>query len=256
MIAWALVVTRFRGVLGWASRNIAIVMLAALATYAGILFIQRNRARAEARSNSLARDSAEAAASKSAEIAVNERTKRLLGDSMRAFERRTIQAEIIRDVLDKALNRISIARSNVTVTIDTVRASATAPVATDSGDVRRGVFTVREEPVTATATVAMPKPPALGSLDMRFVIDPIRLGVRLQCGEPVRGIKPASIVVTTPPWMNAQIEGTEQRPELCNPVLASSSHRGISRWWIPVAGAASIVGWEGIKQIKEALDKK
>lgn len=251
MIPWPILMLKGKSVLVWAKAHILIVLFAALAIYAFTLYLQRNRARADARSNALALDSAQAAAAVTIER-TEANVRKVLGDSIRAFERRTIQAVIERDAMDRAFHRLSISRSNIVVTIDTVRAAGEATV-TENADVRRSIFTVRQEPITATAAVALPAPPLLGTIDAKFVIDPIHLGVRLQCGEPVRGIKPATIVVTTPPWMKAEIQGTEQKPELCNPLLGDDSHRGVSKWWIPVAAVLGIGVWEGVNQ---ALDKK
>lgn len=231
MIPWPLLLLKAKSVLSWAIAHILLVLLGIAILWIAVLTYQRNHARTQARSNALAVDSAVAASSRTVERSTESRVRKILGDSLRLFERRTVQAEMRADATDKALGTMAVAIHDIVNTINTSHTQTTANVA-DSADVRRSVFQVRDEPYTATATVALPRPPLKGSLDLKIVTDSIKLGVRLSCGEPVRGIKPASIVVTTPQWMHAEIQGGQQSPELCNPVVQHGKSKGVSKWWV------------------------
>ena len=130
-------------------------------------------------------------------------------------ERRAIQAELARDSLDKALKRSTALRGVVRIVTppDTIRLEAPT---TDSADLRFGHFDSYRPPYRIHADVSLPPPPGIGVLDLTITPDTAVIGLRVQCGEAVRGIRPATIVVSPPDWMDAYIDTAQVTPLACN----------------------------------------
>jgi hypothetical protein len=149
---------------------------------------------------------------------VNSRAQQILGDSIRGWERRAVQETQRADALDKALKRERAANVALTVTVPEV--STTAPIlsTSDSGDIRRGKFQIRQEPFTVSGAIELPKPPGDGKLDMNIALDPLRLNLRLQCGaKGPQGLRPATAAVFGPSWASIGLDTVSQTREVCNP---------------------------------------
>jgi hypothetical protein len=212
-----------------------ILGLAILALLSGFLFrgCQLDRARDDARGNALRVDSLEAVNDSTRDM--NDKAKKILADSMlKGVERRAVQAEIQRDRLDKALGRVTQALASVQYSLRALEANGQTSPVVDSGDLRTATFEVDSTPYHATAKVALPPAPAPGKFSLEVKIDSARVGVRIQCGKASStGIRPATVGVTTPPWLDARIENPIFDPEVCNP----EKQKGWRwPWWTTPAG--------------------
>lgn len=179
-----------------------------------------------------------AAADSSRSVALSARDSlRLLGDSIQAVTRLTMQLRQESDALERALGQASRrARVGVRVRVDTLRVSTIAAVSIDSADVRRATFRVDSTPWRATADVALPAR-GPGTLALRVALEPAHLSLRSTCGpRNADGVRPASVVVTGPRWLELVVERTEQAPEVCNPPAPAR------RRWL---GAPAIVAGYG-----------
>ena len=172
------------------------------------------RAETRAQVAALARDSAEAAADSTR--AVSARAQAVLSAELTAVQRRAVQQGQRADSLDRALGLERRARLLVEVRAESLLAVATAAVTADSADsVRRARFEVREPPYTATADVALPRPPATGRLSLRVGLDPAPLELRIGCGAPRDGVRPATITAVGPRWLSLKLASVEQDPAVC-----------------------------------------
>jgi len=195
-------------------RSLVVLALLLLAGAVALQTWRLDRAEARAQVAALARDSAEASADSTR--AVSARTQALLGAELSAVQRRAVQQRQRADSLDRALGLERRARVRVELRADSLQAVATAAVTADSADgVRRSRFEVREPPYTATADVALPRPPATGSLSLRVGLDPAPLEVRIGCAAPRGGIRPATVTAVGPRWLALELASVEQDPAVC-----------------------------------------
>lgn len=145
----------------------------------------------------------------------------LLGDSLSAVTRLTVQLRGESDVLDHALKQERVANQVLVARVRELEvegAPSDAPVAVDSEDVRRARFQVDQAPYHATAAVALPAPPAAGTIDLRVRLDAARLTVRSGClARNADGVRPARVSIVAPEWLAVVVEKSEQDPEVCNP---------------------------------------
>lgn len=140
-----------------------------------------------------------------------------------AFERRAYQSNLEVDALDKQLKEESAAREKLNLTIAGLEAtiSSTSGVTLDSDGARLAGFHIRQEPYTVDLKVKLPPPPDTGLATVSVTVDTAHVGVRMVCGKPVDGIRPASTVVTTPKWLNVVVDSAEQNTKVCNDVKPS-----------------------------------
>jgi hypothetical protein len=157
--------------------------------------------------------------------AVNARAQKVLGDSIRGVELRAIQLVAIKvDALDEAVGRISVAKAKATTTVtpivDVVR---TATVTTDTAkDERKATFLVDSTPYHAKAEVALPRIGA-GRIGLSIRTDTAHVGARYQCGKAKDGgVRPASILLTGPPWLPFTIDSAQVDQNGCNPARPST----------------------------------
>jgi hypothetical protein len=175
---------------------------------------------------------------------VSWRAQKVLGDSIAAVERRSVQVQMHADALDKALGRVSAALTSITAVVRTlnVKNKPGTVVTVDAMDttIRKSTFVVDSTPFHVVADVKLPPPPRVGMIDLSVRLDTLRLRPRLQCGKPVDNVRPATILVETPKWLPAVIDSSRVDISACNPQLIQK--RDWSPWWaIPaafVAGAA------------------
>ncbi len=194
--------------------RLALVAIVLLAAAIAVQTCRLGRAEARAQVAVLARDSAEAAADSTRSASA--KVQAVLGAELAAVQRRTIQQRQRADSLDQALGLERRARVRVELRADSLQAVATAAVTADPADsVRRARFEVREPPYTATADVALPRPPATGQLSLRVGLDPAPLELRIGCGPARGGIRPATVIAVGPRWLSLELTSVEQDPAVC-----------------------------------------
>lgn len=151
--------------------------------------------------------------------AVSARAQQVLGDSLRGVERRAVQvAGITPDELDKALRRYS---TSIIATVASIKplidVQRTAPVTVNAQDERKADFVVDSAPYHVKAAVALPAPPASGRIGISVRLDSARVSYRIQCGKAKDGgVKPASVEITSPPWLSMGITNATTDQSVCN----------------------------------------
>jgi hypothetical protein len=185
---------------------------------------ENQRAEEKARQAVLAQDSVEAARDTSRALSI----EGVLGDSLRAAQRRAMQVEQRADKLDATLKLERVAREQLEASVVALRATVKSDSAVDdttgvgerraTGDgVRRAGFDLRQEPYTVHADVSLPKPPARGSMNVSVELDTLPLDVRVGCGDAgIEGVRPASVTVVGPAWAMVRLSRVEQAPSVCS----------------------------------------
>lgn len=195
-----------------------------------------DRSRRAAASLALRADSIRAASDSTRMVALDS-LHGVLDTAFRAMERRAIQQGQRADSLDRALGRTRVAMVDLAAAVRQLTAIETAPVTEDSLT-RKATFTVRQPPYTARAEVALPHPPAEGRLALTVALDTAHIGVRLQCGkvDPF-GVRPATVLTTTPSWLSLRLDNVQQAPEICSPTKKPSG----TRWALVVAAVGGFL---------------
>ena len=158
--------------------------------------------------------------------AVNARAQQILGDSLRGVERRAVQVVgITPDQLDKALRRYS---TSIIQTVASIKplidVQRTAPVTVDTAGERRADFVVDSTPYHVKAAVALPAPPLAGRIGISVRLDTARVSYRIQCGKAKDGgVRPASVEISSPPWLSMGITNATTDQNVCNPASAKGS---------------------------------
>ena len=171
--------------------------------------------------------------------AVTVKVQSLLGDSIRAVERRVVQERQRADALDRALGRERIARVGLSLKVDSLLARVVASSDTVQDGTRTIGFEVDTVSFRGSVTVRVPPSPAPPVMDLRLVVNPIPLQLRLGCGDPVNGIRPATATALGPAWAPLRLDSLSQSPDLCqSPALRQKR----SSWpWVAL-GAALTMG--------------
>lgn len=216
----------------------------------GILFLSWQLQRAHAEQIRLAIKSDSIAAAADTTRVVSWRAQKILGDSLSAVERRTIQVQMKSDALDQALNRVSAVVTSLTAVVKTlnVKNKPGTVVTLNAADttIRQSTFRVDSTPFHVVADVKLPPPPRVGTIDLSVRLDTLRLRPRLQCGKPVDRVRPATILVETPTWLPTVIDSSRVDISACNPQLIAK--RDWSPWWaIPIAFGAGFA-WEATRK--------
>jgi hypothetical protein len=174
--------------------------------------------------------------------AVSARAQQILGDSLRGVERRAVQvAGITPDELDKALRRYS---TSIIATVASIKplidVQRTAPVTVNAQDERKADFVVDSAPYHVRAAVALPAPPANGRIGLSVRLDTAHVSYRIQCGKAKDGgVQPASVEISSPPWLSMGITNATTDQNVCNPQQTKGSI-----WKDLLWGAAGIgAGW-------------
>ncbi|MBK8002393.1 MAG: hypothetical protein IPK12_00270 [Gemmatimonadetes bacterium] len=55
----------------------------------------------------------------------------------------------------------------------------------------------------------------MGQLSLRVGLDPARLELRIGCGAPSGGIRPATVTAVGPRWLSLELASVEQDPAVC-----------------------------------------
>lgn len=208
---------------------VIIVMVVAL----GVMGFRLRRAQLALQDAALRADSTEAA---------NDRQRTLLVRGLEVQARRIIQMTLERDSLDRDLRVESRLRVAAQIQVARLLATTTATTEEDTTGTRRASFNVRQEPYTAHADVALPRPPTPGTLALQVSLDTIGMHARVVCGTAVAGVRPATLLVDGPPWAAFRLEQLEQDPAVCNAPKGLPPPR---RWLdrpLQYVGAIGVVG--------------
>jgi hypothetical protein len=186
----------------------------------------------------LALKASNAIAERDTSRAVSWRAQKVLGDSIAAVERLAVQKKLQTDELDQALHRAAVLITRLDAKIQDLNVHAAPGTATtEVNDVRSSTFHVDSTPYHVDAAVHLPKPPGLGTIDLAVRLDTVSLTPRLQCGSPVAGVRPATILVETPKWLTTRIGTSAVDPSACNPQLIV--RRDWSPWWLNLISAGA-----------------
>lgn len=221
--------------LGTSAGPYLLIVTSAFAIFFGVKSCNSGRA---AERLALKADSLQASADTTRNVSW--RANKVLGDSLAAVERRTIQTPgIKRDELDKVLSRVTVLTTRLDATIRklNVQNGTGTSVVVDSKDVRSSTFHVDSTPYHVDASVRLPPPPALGKIDLAVRLDTVSLRPRLQCGKAVDNVRPATILVETPTWLTAKIVNSQVDVSACNPKRGWS----LPLWAVPAAFGAGYV---------------
>lgn len=182
--------------------------------------------------------------------AVSWRAQKVLGDSLAAVERRTIQVQMKADDLDNALQRTSAVVTSLTAVVRTLtvkdRPGTVVTLNAKDTTIRQSTFKVDSTPFHVVADVKLPPPPRVGSIDLSVRLDSLRLRPRLQCGKPVDNVRPATILVETPRWLPVVIDSSRVDISACNPQLIRK--RDWSPWWAIPAAFGVGVAWQATRK--------
>jgi hypothetical protein len=187
---------------------------------------ENQRVEARAHQAALAQDTVEAARDTSRALPM----EGVLGDSLRAAQRRAIQVEQRADRLDATLSLERVARERLEASVVALRTSVKSDTVyvTRADDARHAVFDARQPPYTVHADVSLPEPPARGRMDVRVELDTLALDVRVGCGAAGNeGVRPAAVTVVGPAWALMRLSRVEQAPSVCS---ASPRATGGERW--------------------------
>lgn len=171
-----------------------------------------------------------------------------LGDTLRAVERLIEQVAPKMDAIDRTLQRQSQVVANLGLTVQQLAARGSAPVTERPDGVRLASFTVDSAPYHVTAAVELPPAPARGTIDLRVRLDSASLQARVQCGARGRaGVRDATLLLVTPPWLSARVESVQQSPDVCQtPVDRRSWWTGHIEWGLTVTpGITTLIDEQG-----------
>jgi hypothetical protein len=226
-------------------KNYAITALLVLLTATGLYAVTQQRraasAERERRVVALERDRTEALA---------DSTRMELLDAqngMVAYRRRAFQAELERDSLDERWQEESRVRAQLTAEVARLRTSVEGETVTDSADVRLAGFQFYRRPFHVTANITVPPPPDPPVGEFDILLDEIKLGLRIACGEPRYGIRPATVSISAEEWVRLTVDGIQQEAEVCNPE-APEPVAGPSRLrWLLAGGVLTAIVLEVVR---------
>jgi hypothetical protein len=161
----------------------------------------------------------------------NARVAKLLGDSLRAYEKRVVQQDQPADPLDSAARITRSAMYRLGFNVGEFIGKLTKP--------RRDTvpFHIRQDPYTVYATVSHPPVGDSVTLAVTVALDTIPMTVRVGCrvtGDA--GIRAASVMLTAPPWATVRFDDVQQDPGICNPSVTQQPPGGRRLFsWAPVA---------------------
>lgn len=151
-----------------------------------------------------------------------------LEEDQRFLQRRIVQVELERDSIDEALNQESKARYSLQVQVSNLHTFITTTEYMDSLGYRTARFSEYQKPYTTTAIVNMPPfGEGRANMDLTISLDPATLNIRATCGDrdPNTGLRPASILLNTPAWLQTSVGNVYQDKELCNYELVNPPER-------------------------------
>jgi hypothetical protein len=214
---------------------VVVVVLLVLVRWEVSRWGENQRVEAKAKQAVLAQDTVEAARDTSRALPLIG----VLGDSLRAAQRRALQVGQRADKLDASLKLERVARERLEASVVALRASVKSDSSIDDtrgvgvrrslGDsVRRAIFDLRQAPYTVHADVALPEAPARGRMEVSVELDTLAFDVRVGCGAAgIEGVRPASVTVVGPAWALMRLSRVEQAPSVCS---ASPRATESGRW--------------------------
>jgi hypothetical protein len=150
-------------------------------------------------------------------------TRLVYADSVRLFERRAIQQDQRADALDRDLGRERRARVALVAQVESLQTTATT-TPTYRADTATANFIVTSPPYHAKVDVVVPPPPTPATLELAITLDPAPVEVRLGCGPASNGLRPATVLVAPPSWLDIDLTLVEQDPDVCqSPILLRPS---------------------------------
>lgn len=155
----------------------------------------------------------------------------VLGDSLRAAQRRAIQVEQRADKLDATLKLERVAREQLEASVLALRTTVRSDTVfvTRGDSARRAAFDVRQAPYKVHADVSIPEPPARGTMEVSVELDTLALDLRVGCSVPgSEGLRAASVTVVGPAWAVMRLSRVEQAPSVCS---ATQPARQAERWY-------------------------
>lgn len=204
---------------------------------------------------SLRADSAIAAADTS-KLITDRKVQKVLGDSTQAWQRRVIQEKQRADELDKTLRLERRTKTDIGVTIDKGKGTASgvvtfapASAVAPATDTRQAHFDVKAGVFDVAADVQLPAPPASGTMVATVTAPKIPLSLRLGCGPATDGVHRADAIVTGPRWATVGIDHVEADPAVCNPTMKLDSGHKVPLWVMIASDALSAAAgyWAGSK---------
>lgn len=132
------------------------------------------------------------------------------------WQRRAYQESMKADGLDKKLHQESKVREQLSLTIDSLNTRLYGAISVDSSGARIAQFHTYKAPFTVDIGVRLPAPPDTGVADVKVAVDTAYVGVRVGCGKAKDGVKPASVTVSSPKWLNVNIDSATQDVGVCN----------------------------------------
>lgn len=202
--------------------TLLIIGVAAICSWIGALRYQLAMAHAAETQMALDVENAKARADQSHKVQLSALQRaQILGDSLDAVTKLAEQVPLLRDALDKATKQLPRVTASLRAEIAGLQArvQTSAPVASDSQDVRHGTFDVRQIPFTVHVETELPPPPARGTAAVQVAVDEAHVGARLSCSTHANhGVRAASLTLVTPIWLRATIDSVRQDPAVCGAV--------------------------------------
>lgn len=239
-VAWEVV----RKVGGWGTNNWQAVLLA-------VVVLGWARACGEARQERAARvgaefrlEAAEVAADSSREVLAG-----VLAEHVRYYQRRVHQVrELALDSVDRALREESRVRGEFVVQVPETEVTAEGGLADvrEEESVRVGTFRVQKPPYHIWAQALLPSPgdSIPPELRLRIGLDPVKVGVRIACGDAPEGreVRPALATVRVQRPYEAEVVAVQSVWEVCNAEAAGVARRGSGGAGVGSVLAGGVVG--------------
>ena len=166
-------------------------------------------------------------------------------DKDKYYTRRAVQMNLERDAISKKLKTESQARINAEFLVASVMDTVNAMMAygeEDSDSTLTVDFSGYKEPFTVKGLVSMNLTSNEANVQYGVQMDPLKVKVRLECGTLVKnGIRPASVLISTPSWASVVLDTVAQSSNICSPpappVFKVAGKKTGMLWFIAGAGA-------------------
>lgn len=217
-----------------------------LTVVAGFLVHELHAAQKSAHAYAFTADSAQAAADTTRRVAG--KALALLGDSLTAVTRRSVQMSQGVDALDRELKQRRVAETALTAQIDSLHSVTLGATTMLPDSSRHAEFQVDTTPYHVHADVRVPAPPAASTLSLKISLDPAHVGIRIGCSALPNsaGVYSAQSTVVAPDWLALSIDTVTQDRGVC----AKSAPAPVTHWYtrprvlVPVTAIATLLVWE------------
>jgi hypothetical protein len=157
------------------------------------------------------------------------------------FMHRAIQTAQERDSISKALDTERRVKAKVHLEIPRVETDGVTVARVTPDTVVMTWSDLYSAPYTVDARVSYVPKDSNASLVVGVKLDPIPLTIRLECGVPLDGVRPATLLAqTTLPLLRIVVDSVSQSREVCAAQVPAYHTRRVSA--TKVAGAASLFG--------------